>query len=168
MNVKNRMTEQKTAPVKQILFYRVTEPYGAFSNFSPHALELKGRVWPTSEHYFQAQKFEETEHEEAVRLAKSPMVAARMGRSRERPLRPDWETVKDHIMREALRAKFAQHTSLRSLLLSTGNAELVEHTTNDRYWADGGDGSGKNRLGQLLMELRGELLREQSRQNMRH
>ena len=141
---------------------------GAFSNFSPHPVELKGRVWPTTEHYFQAQKFAGTEHEEAVGLAKSPMVAARMGRSRERPLRSDWETVKDDVMREALRAKFAQHGALRSMLLSTGDAELVEHTTNDRYWADGGDGSGRNRLGQLLMELRGELRRKSTTQSTPH
>src|SRR5882672_4093266 len=135
----------------RILFYRLREPYGEFSNFSPHPFELKGRGWPTSEHYFQAQKFAGTEHEEAVRLARSPMLAARMGRSRERPLRLDWETVKDDIMREALRAKFTQHPQLRSLLLSTGDAELIEHTRNDSYWADGGDGSGRNRLGQVLM-----------------
>jgi ribA/ribD-fused uncharacterized protein len=84
------------------------------------------------------------------------MVAARMGRSRKHPLRSDWETVKDDIMREALRAKFTQHQVLRSLLLETSDAELIEHTTNDSYWADGGDGTGKNRLGQLLMELREE------------
>ncbi len=160
--------EEKEEQIKRILFYRVSEPYGGFSNFSPHPVELKGRVWPTSEHYFQAQKFMGTEHEEAIRAAKSPMVAARMGRSRERPLRSDWESVKDEIMREALRAKFAQHASLRSLLLSTEDAELVEHTSNDRYWADGGDGSGKNRLGQLLMELRSELRRESSAEFIEH
>ena len=143
--------------MKQIRFYRLNEPYGEFSNFSPHPIELKGRVWPTAEHYFQAQKFAETQHEEAIRQAKSPMIAARMGRSRERPLRADWETVKDDIMREALQAKFGRNPALRSLLLKTGDAELIEHTRNDSYWADGGDGSGKNRLGQLLMELRAEL-----------
>ena len=146
--------------MNQILFYRINELYGGFSNFSPHPFELNGRQWPTSEHYFQAQKFPGTEHEEAVRLAKSPMIAARMGRSRERPLRQDWETVKDDIMREALLAKFTQHPSLRSLLLGTENAELIEHTTNDSYWGDGGDGTGKNRLGQLLMELREQLRTE--------
>jgi hypothetical protein len=71
--------------MKSIRFYRLNEAYGEFSNFSPHPFELNGRTWPTAEHYFQAQKFSGTEHEEAVRLAKSPMVAARMGRSRERP-----------------------------------------------------------------------------------
>ena len=143
--------------MSRILFYRVTAPYGEFSNFSPHPFKLNGRRWPTSEHYFQAQKFAGTEQEEAIRLAKSPMIAARIGRSRQHPLRPDWETVKDDIMRQALLAKFTQHPQLRSLLLSTENAELVEHTRNDRYWVDGGDGSGKNRLGQLLMELRDQL-----------
>ena len=144
----------------QILFYKVSEPYGEFSNFSPHPVRLKEKVWPTSEHYFQAQKFAGTEHEEAVRQAKSPMVAARMGRSRERPLRSDWESIKDNVMREALRAKFTQHLQLRSLLLSTGDVELIEHTPNDRHWADGGDGNGKNRLGKLLMELRTKLRNE--------
>ncbi len=144
----------------QILFYKVSEAYGEFSNFSPHPIQLKEKLWPTSEHYFQAQKFSGTEHEEAVRLAKAPMLAARMGRSCELPLRPDWESVKDAIMREALRAKFTQHPQLRSLLLSTGDAQLIEHTANDTYWADGGDGSGKNRLGELLMELRAQLRTE--------
>src|SRR4051812_34374982 len=146
--------------MNRILFYRVSERNGAFSNFSAHPIELEGRLWPTSEHYFQAQKFVGTEHEEAIRLAKSPMVAARMGRTRERPLRSDWEMVKDEVMRAALRAKFGKYPALRTLLLSTGDAELVEHTRTDRYWGDGGDGSGQNRLGQLLMELRSELLAE--------
>lgn len=140
-----------------IQFYRVTEAYGAFSNFSAHPVKLKGKTWPTTEHYFQAQKFADTPHEEEIRRIASPMVAARMGRSRSRPLRRDWEQVKDDVMREALRAKFTQHHELRALLLSTGDAPIVEHTQNDRYWADGGDGTGRNRLGELLMELREQL-----------
>jgi N-glycosidase YbiA len=42
-------------------------------------------------------------------------------------------------------------------LLETGDARIVEHTTRDRYWADGGDGSGRNMLGRLLMRVRDEL-----------
>ena len=80
-----------------------------------------------------------------------------MGRDRKRPLRRDWESVKDQVMLEAVRAKFTQHDDLREVLLGTGDAKLVEHTENDNYWGDGGDGSGKNRLGQLLMQLRAEL-----------
>ena len=82
-----------------ILFYGVKEEYGCFSNFSRHAIHLDGHRWPTSEHYFQAQKFAGTQHAVAVRQARTPMLAAQMGRDRKRPLRRDWESVKDGVIR---------------------------------------------------------------------
>ena len=85
------------------------------------------------------------------------MQAARMGRDRKKKLRRDWESVKVGIMRQAVRAKFTQHEDLKQLLLATGESKLVEHTENDDYWGDGGDGSGKNMLGRILMEIRKEL-----------
>lgn len=60
-------------------------------------------------------------------------------------------------MHAALRAKFTQHADLAALLLSTGSAKLVEHTTNDSFWGDGGNGRGRNMLGQLLMRVRDDL-----------
>ncbi|MCA9720493.1 MAG: NADAR family protein [Myxococcales bacterium] len=140
-----------------IKFYRVGDPYGEFSNFAPYPITIDGVVWPTTEHYFQAMKFKDRAHQGEIRRANGPMLAARMGRDRKRPLRRDWESVKDQVMYRALQAKFTQHEELRALLLSTGEAKLIEHTRNDRYWADGGDGRGKNRLGVLLMRLRAEL-----------
>jgi ribA/ribD-fused uncharacterized protein len=142
-----------------IKFYRTKDTYGCFSNFARYPIELKNQTWPTSEHYFQAQKFAGTVYEEEIRFAHSPSIAAQMGRDRNKPLRPDWETVKDDVMREAVFAKFSQHPEIREILLNTGDSVLVEHTKNDRYWADGGDGSGKNMLGKILMETR-EKLRE--------
>lgn len=118
---------------------------------------MKGKAWSTTEHYFQAQKFADTEHEEAVRCCSGPMNAAKMGRDRSLPLRKDWEEVKEKVMMDALIAKMEQHPNIKKLLLSTGDEVLVEHTVNDSYWGDGGDGSGKNRLGGLLMELRSQL-----------
>ena len=85
------------------------------------------------------------------------MIAARMGRSRDFALRPDWEQAKDEIMHRAVLAKFTQHAKLRELLLATGDAEIVEHSRNDSYWADGGDGKGRNQLGKILMQVREEL-----------
>ncbi len=83
-----------------------------------------------------------------------------MGRERSRPLRSDWESIKDKIMREAVFAKFDQHPDLRETLLATGDAALVEHTDKDSYWGNGGDGSGCNMLGVILMEVRAELRSE--------
>ena len=85
------------------------------------------------------------------------MIAARMGRSRNHPIRGDWESIKDEIMYRAVVAKFRQHASLQELLLGTGEAEIVEHTANDSYWADGGDGRGLNVLGRILMRVRADL-----------
>lgn len=147
------MSAEQTA----IHFYSLNDAYGEFSNFAAYPIRLDGQVWPTTEHYFQAQKFQDDVQQEEIRTATSPMIAARMGRSRKRPLRKDWESVKDQIMRKAVAAKFTQHDDLRALLLSTGDATLVEHTANDSYWGDGGDGSGKNMLGRILMEVRGQL-----------
>ena len=140
-----------------INFYRVSDEYGCFSNFAAYPFELGGKSWRTTEHYFQAQKFEDEGHQEAIRKVASPMIAARMGRDRKKKLRPDWQSVKVSIMTDAIRAKFTQHEELRTILLGTGDAKLVEHTTNDSYWGDGGDGSGKNMLGQVLMRVRTEL-----------
>jgi N-glycosidase YbiA len=147
----------RTHRTATINFYSVQDPYGEFSNFAPFPIVLKRKRWPTSEHYFQAQKFGELGRQEEVRRAKTPMIAARLGRDRSSPLRRDWEAVKISVMREALEAKFRQHVELSTLLLSTADATLVEHTENDDYWGDGGDGSGKNMLGQLLMDLRSRL-----------
>jgi ribA/ribD-fused uncharacterized protein len=140
-----------------IYFYSTRDAYGCFSNFSAHGVQLKGKWWPTSEHYFQAQKFAGTEHEEQVRLAKSPKQAAEIGRERNRPLRADWEQVKDDAMREAVRQKFLSHKDIQEVLLSTGDEELIEKTTNDYYWGCGTNGTGKNMLGKILMEVRAEI-----------
>lgn len=137
-----------------IYFYAVNDPYGEFSNFSRHGFDLDGAYWPTSEHYFQAQKFVGTPHVEAIRGAKSPKDAARMGRDRKRPLRRDWESVKEEVMRRAVMKKFQTHADLLQLLLDTGEEELVEAAPNDYYWGSGQDGSGKNRLGVILMQVR--------------
>ena len=126
-----------------IRFYRVSDEYGCFSNFAPYPVELDGKRWPTTEHYFQAQKFEDLQYQEAIRGQKSPMIAARMGRDRKKKLRGDWESVKVAVMRQAVRAKFTQHEDIRAILLATADATLVEPTENDAYWGDGGDGSSK-------------------------
>jgi N-glycosidase YbiA len=143
-----------------VYFYSTQGEYGCFSNFSAHGFELDGKYWKTSEHYFQAQKFvPHKEHVEAVRLAKTPKQAAEIGRDRKRPLRRDWESVKEDIMRRALIAKFKAHDDIREILLNTGEAKIVENAPGDYYWGIGKNGSGKNRLGILLMEVR-EILRE--------
>jgi ribA/ribD-fused uncharacterized protein len=137
-----------------ILFYCIDEPYGEFSNFSKHGFWVDGVRWRTVEHYFHAHKFHDVELRNTMRNVQSPMEVANMGRDRRHPLRNDWESVKDDIMRFAVLETFKQNEDAREVLLSTGNSQLIEHTKNDNYWADGGDGTGRNMLGIILMETR--------------
>lgn len=69
----------------------------------------------------------------------------------------DFDKYKNNAMLNALRAKFSQYPDLGDNLMDTKNRQLIEHNLYDNYWSDGGDGSGKNTFGNLLMEVRTEL-----------
>lgn len=151
----------KSQHSSDIKFYHSFEPYYDFTNFADYPIRLDGKLWPTTEHYFQAQKFIGTPYEEAIRRQPSARGAFDMSRnpSVSHWRRGDWDQVKTDIMLKCLRAKFTQYKKLGKLLLDTGDRKLVEHTFNDFYWGDGGDGSGQNKLGRLLMQVRRELLK---------
>lgn len=138
----------------KILFYKVNDRYGIFSNFYKCGFFIDEEFWSTAEHFFQAQKFNDESLRQKIRKLASPMDAAILGRDRGNTLRDDWEGVKDNIMRLAVMEKFKQNDEARDILLATNDLVLVEHTKNDSYWGDGGDGSGKNMLGNILMETR--------------
>ncbi len=141
-----------------IYFYSPREqPYGCFSNFSRHGISMDDVWWPTVEHYFQARKFAgaaNADYVERIHRAATPKQAAELGRSRSVPLRADWEQVKDAIMLAAVQRKFETHEAIRAVLLATGDEEIVENAPRDYYWGGGADGSGLNRLGQTLTEVR--------------
>jgi N-glycosidase YbiA len=143
------------ATSQKIMFYSAKDEWGCFSNFSQHAVEWQGELYPTSEHAFQAAKFpSDAQHQKAIREARTAAKSKQLGGSRAHSLRRDWEKAKDGIMEAILICKFEQHQDLRDVLLSTGDRKLVEHTKRDRYWGDGGDGNGRNQLGKCLMNVR--------------
>jgi N-glycosidase YbiA len=144
-----------------IYFYTTIDQYGCFSNFSRHGFEQDGTYWPTAEHYFQAQKFPASVTQQRIKRARTAKEAAKLGRDRLVPLRPDWETVKDNLMRIAILRKFETHQDIREILLNTGDELLVENAPGDYYWGCGADGSGQNKLGMILMEVR-SILRDRT------
>lgn len=146
-----------------IFFYTPDGPHGAFSNFARFGVALDGAWWPTAEHFFQAQKFDDPAFREKIRRVATPKQAAAMGRTRVHPLRADWDTYRVEVMRRVVTAKFETHPSLRELLLSTGNRPLVESAPGDAFWGTGPDGTGENRLGRLLEELRAKFREEPPR-----
>ncbi|MDP2609632.1 MULTISPECIES: GTP cyclohydrolase II RibA [unclassified Oceanobacter] len=141
-----------------IHFYHSDQPWGEFSNFSKHAVFLSGKIWPTVEHYYQAQKFSDPMHQEQIRCCLTPMKAKTLAyQLSDQHGRNDWINVREQIMFEALKAKFEQHPDLANKLLATGDRQLIEFTEKDDFWGDSGNDSGQNRLGQLLMQVRAEI-----------
>lgn len=143
-----------------IYFYKVSDPYGCFSNFSLHPIEVDGIYWQTVEHYYQAQKFVGTDNVglfQVIRDAKTPMDAAQIGRDRTLKLRPDWDEVKRQVMWQGVLTKFLSHTDIQAILLDTGDELIVEDSPTDYYWGCGQEKTGQNQLGKILMNVRQEI-----------
>ena len=140
-----------------ISFFSKSETYCEFSNFAPFPIELDGQSWPSSEHYYQAQKFTDLALQEKIRAVKKPVIAKKLAQTHRNEARADWAEAKDTVMERAVRRKFEQHQSLRELLKSTGDEVLAEAAPHDYYWGVGADNTGQNRLGLLLMRIRSEL-----------
>lgn len=141
-----------------IYFYHSDQPWGELSNFSRHSVFLHGIIWPTAEHSYQGQKFEEIRYSEMIRRCQSPALAKKMATNiTPDQLRKGWHLHKEAIMLQVLQAKFTQHPDLGEKLLSSAGRMLIEHTSNDSFWGDGANGDGQNRLGHLLMRVRDEL-----------
>jgi ribA/ribD-fused uncharacterized protein len=146
----------------EICFYRASEkPFGAFSNLYRRDVVFEGEVFATSEHAYQAGKARKPSVRKWLMEAPSPSLLAMAAHGLYYwDVSPGWSTTKFDRMRAVLRAKFTQHPDLRDLLLSTGDARLVETATVDnevnRLWGEV-NGVGRNMLGALLMELRAEL-----------
>ena len=150
------MSEQDVNSNEPLYFYTKSMPYWGLSNFSPPGVEVDGQYWPTVEHYFQAQKFSAPEIQEQIRRALTPKEARALGQSRSFPLRADWDEMREEVMLFAIRLKFAIPAA-REILLSTGDRLLVESSPFDYFWAAGQDGTGLNRLGCLLVQVRDEI-----------
>lgn len=149
-----------------IYFYKVSEPYGCFSNFSVHPIEVEGSYWQTVEHYYQSQKFvgsEEAGLIQVIRDAPTPEEAAAIGRDCTRKLRPDWEQVKQQVMWKGVLTKFLTHTDILATLLDTGDELIVEDSPTDYYWGCGQDRTGQNQLGKTLMKVRQEIRQRRAR-----
>lgn len=154
MEAEEKITEfeQKELPIK---FYSSRDKFREFSNFYQCNIVVDGENWFSCEHYFQAMKSPYGPIQKLIRNAFSPKEAKRLGGQIR--LRTDWDEIKYNIMRKIVLAKFEQHPNLQALLLSTGDADLIEDSPWDYTWGCSKDGIGQNWLGKILMETREKL-----------
>lgn len=129
--------------------------YRWLSNFWPVVIVLDGLTYPTVEHAFQAYKTVDEGQRRAIRNAKTPGEAKRLGR--EVTLRPDWDNLRVPFMTKLIRQKFTENEDLRKRLLNTGFEHIEEgNTWGDTFWGTV-DGVGENHLGKIIMQIRDEL-----------
>ncbi len=127
------------------------------SNFYESKFYYDGHEWKSVEHAFQAAKCVKKEDYIAILNAKTPGEAKRIGRTVQ--MVEDWDNIRCHVMHECLLMKFLGDDELMNKLLATGDAELIEgNTWHDNFWGschcNKCNDSGKNMLGNMLMEIR--------------
>lgn len=157
------MQETKgTKEIKEIKFYSKSENYTEFSNMHLISLNINNEIFKSVEHFFQHEKYHIRDNErnkkymEMIKNSPSPFDAKRLGRNRSYQIQTNWDIIRNEVMLTALRVKF-KNIKLAKLLLDTGDARLIEDS-KDSYWGCGGSSNlGKNKLGQLLMQVRTEL-----------
>ena len=115
--------------------------------------------------------FGDTVTAEKLLSSDSPKEQKALGREAAGYIDSVWAGIRQTVAIRGLYAKFSQDAELKRLLLGTGDAVLVECTSNDRIWACGLDRDdddrlsadrwkGQNILGFALMEVRNMLRAE--------
>jgi ribA/ribD-fused uncharacterized protein len=128
------------------------------SNFYPAPFDLDARRWKTVEHWLQASRVSDPALAERIRLLPNAEDAARIARLGS--VRTGWAEIQTAVMRRGLEAKIRQNAACRQFLLDSGDTLLVLNAPWDYVWGCGADGSGKNLMGEILMEIRSRLQAE--------
>jgi ribA/ribD-fused uncharacterized protein len=146
-----------------IEFTKVKLPYGFLGNMYPSPLLHQGKIWQTSEALFQALRFDDETIREIIRNDKSPMGAKMKAKRFKNSMNLTPMSSEDlENMRMVVRLKFDQHADLKRMLMGTGDYMLIENVGNRNgerhlFWGMkrmNGEWMGKNKMGQILMELR--------------
>jgi ribA/ribD-fused uncharacterized protein len=125
-------------------------------------VEWRGILWTTSEHAYQAAKFEDPNIILKVQNARSAYEAKKVAHEHEESIKRDWDKIKIGIMKEIVREKLLQHPYIQRKLLETGDMKMVEDSPTDSFWGRGPDWNGENNLGKIWMKLREELRQKQN------
>lgn len=130
-----------------------------FDNFAPFQTEWRGKLYPTSEHAYQAAHFIETNQDlaEQVRACRSPRDASDFANNNKSQDDPLWKEKRLSFMGEIVRSKLEQHLFIRKMLIESGDKDIVEMNDEDEFWGWGKNHDGQNNLGKIWMKLRSEI-----------
>ena len=142
-------------PLKYHRTFKNSNIYG-FSNFTDHTVHIEGLgLFPNAEAAFQCHKnLDDIDYINNQINSKNVVESKKYGNKIK--VREDWDSIKIEIMEKVLRLKIEQHEDVRSNLLNTSLRPIIEHTRDDCFWGDNGDGTGFNIRGKLLTKIRND------------
>ncbi len=137
--------------------------FAGLSNLHPRPMTFEGIRYASAEHAYQAAKARDPVIRAWLMAAPTTELVAVAGDALAADeIVPGWNAQHVALMARIVRAKFLEHADLLQLLLSTGDAKIVEWAPEDsavaRFWGEY-EGMGENTLGLMLMRLR-DTLRE--------
>lgn len=130
------------------------------SNFHPCEFVWKDTKFNCSEQAFQwakAKTFNDSEIADKILAETSPKKMKYLGKKVKNFDDKVWDKYKVAVMKSIVSAKFSQNKDLTEILLSTKDLYLEEYTS-DKFWGSGRNGTGKNILGQILMQYRNNII----------
>lgn len=172
----HRYEEPKKNP-EYVFFWLDNEKYGEFSNWYQREFVIDDFRYFCVEQYMMAQKaklFHDSVRYTAILRANSPKDCKALGKQVTPFDAKVWDAVKYDIVKTGNKAKFEQNPDLMNLLLSTGDRIMAEASPKDKIWGIALDAEtakhinpeawpGQNLLGKILMELKAEYRKEQSK-----
>ena len=140
-------------------FRRSRDQWGEFSNMAGRfPITVNDLRFQSSEGLYQALKFPQWPSlQQAIACANSGYSAKRVAYDAGETPYNGWDRERVDAMRVALAFKIAQNPRFATILLDTGNRDIVEDSVKDAFWGANPvpEGfRGANVLGRLLMELR--------------
>jgi len=167
-------TLKATAPSEDAIRFsnKIANKYQIFDTFAPTPITIitagEEDTFPTLEHYYQAIKFRNSDHDwyTQVRDAPTPAKAREMGSDKSHTMDSTFPSNRVYIMKRGLEKKFYPNKELKALLLSTGDTKLIQASPVNSFWGEGAEKKGENHLGKLLMTLRSEIRDQEEMPNL--
>ena len=141
--------------MKDILTFK-TDEHSWLSNMTLVDVECDGIVYPSTENFYQACKYNEVNTKKLISRL-SPYKAKRYSREN-KMTNSKFDNDKLIYMEYALHKKFSQEP-FKSKLLETGDCHIEEgNWWKDKFWGvDIKTRQGENHLGKLIMKIRKQL-----------